>query len=75
MRPPDAIAILAEDKSRVCPCGAVAERPWSLCRKCSARYAWHRKVVSKNRRTARRLAKCQGRESVRLVANALRVAK
>lgn len=75
MRPPDAIPILAEDKSRVCPCGAIAERPWSLCRKCSARYAWRRKVVSKNRRTARRMAKHQARVSVRLIASALRATK
>lgn len=75
MRPPDAIAILNEDKSHVCPCGAVAERAWSLCRKCSARYAWRRKVASKNRRAARRLAKHQARASVRLLAGALRTRK
>jgi len=48
---------LAEDKRRQCPCGAVAERPWTLCRKCGARAAWHRKTARTSRRAARPLAR------------------
>jgi hypothetical protein len=75
MHHPYPIVAPAEDRSRTCPCGAAAERPWSLCRKCGARYAWRRKVVSKNRRTARRLAKHQARASVRHLTGALRATK
>lgn len=69
MHHPYPIAALIEDRSRICPCGAVAERPWTLCRKCSARAAWRRKNARKttrkatqtSRRAARRLPARQRR--------------
>jgi hypothetical protein len=54
---PYLITALAEDRRRLCPCGAIADRPWVLCRKCSARIAWQRKATRKNRRAARRPAR------------------
>ncbi|GAA4514101.1 hypothetical protein GCM10023191_082170 [Actinoallomurus oryzae] len=40
-----------------CPCGAHAERKYSLCRKCSARDTWRRRTVRPRRvrRTFRRI--------------------
>lgn len=54
MHHPYLLAALAEDRRRLCPCGAVAERPGALCRKCSARIAWRRKTTWTSRRTTRR---------------------
>lgn len=71
MRPPDAIAILAQNPSRTCSCGAATERPWSLCRKCSSRSAWNRKAASKKRGTARQIAKRQARDGFKFLAAAL----
>ena len=45
--------ILAEQKCRQCPCGAVADRPFGLCRKCQDRNAWRRKTTSKRRKATR----------------------
>jgi hypothetical protein len=50
--------ILAEQRSRQCPCGAVADRPFGLCRKCQARNAWRRKSAAPRRKSTRgRLAR------------------
>ena len=48
------IVALTEQRRRQCPCGAVAERPDGLCRKCQARNAWRRKTTSGHRKTTRR---------------------
>jgi hypothetical protein len=48
------IVALVEARRRQCPCGAVAERPDGLCRKCQARVAWRRKVIRTPRRANRR---------------------
>jgi hypothetical protein len=45
--------ILAEQRRRQCPCGAVADRPVGLCRKCQDRNAWRRKTTPR-RKTSRR---------------------
>jgi len=46
--------ILAEQRRRQCPCGAVAERPFGFCRKCQDCNAWRRKVTVKRRKATRR---------------------
>lgn len=51
------IVALTEQRRRQCPCGAVAERPFGLCRKCQARNAWRRKITSGHHKTTRRLAR------------------
>jgi hypothetical protein len=48
------IVVLAEQRRRQCPCGAVADRPFGLCLKCRDRNAWRRKGVSNRRRGTRR---------------------
>jgi hypothetical protein len=55
MHHPDLLAALAQDRIRQCPCGAIADRPYGLCRKCQARFAWRRKNASRRRQAARRL--------------------
>jgi hypothetical protein len=46
--------ILADQRRRQCPCGAVADRPFGLWRKCQHRNAWRRKTTPTRRKTARR---------------------
>jgi hypothetical protein len=46
--------ILADQRRRQCPCGAVADRPFGLCRKCQNRNAWRRKTTSVRRKAIRR---------------------
>lgn len=46
--------ILTEQRRRQCPCGAVADWPHGLCRKCQDRNAWHRKTTSAHRKATRR---------------------
>jgi hypothetical protein len=48
------ILILAETRRRQCPCGAVPDRPFGLCRKCQNRKAWRRKTTTPRRKTGRR---------------------
>jgi hypothetical protein len=62
---------LAAERRRQCPCGALAERQNSLCRKCQARIAWRRKAMRKNRRGSRRLAARHARTFVRLLADTM----
>jgi hypothetical protein len=64
-------AALAADRRRRCPCGAVTERPGTLCRKCQARMAWRRKYDATSHRAARRIARRQARDGARLLASAL----
>jgi hypothetical protein len=66
---PKLIAALADDQRSHCPCGAVAEQPERLCRKCHARMAWRRKTTRTNRRAARRLAAHQAQEGTRILAS------
>lgn len=54
MHHPNLLAALAEDRRRQCPCGAMAEQPYGLCRKCQARFAWRRKTASRRRQAVRR---------------------
>ena len=68
---PRLIDALADDARRQCPCGAVAEQPERLCRKCHARMAWRRRTTRTNRRTARRLTARQAHEGTRIFASAL----
>lgn len=68
---PDLIAALAESKRRQCPCGAVAERPNSFCRKCQARNAWRRKTTPIRRQAARRRVGRRVRNVARLVVGAM----
>jgi hypothetical protein len=56
---------------RQCPCGAAAEQPDRLCRKCQARMAWRRRTTRTNRRAARQLAARQAHESTRIFASAM----
>jgi hypothetical protein len=47
-----ALAVILADQRRCqCPCGAVADRPFGLCRKCRDRNAWRRKAISTRRKT------------------------
>jgi hypothetical protein len=68
---PRLIAVLADDRRRQCPCGAVAEQPQRLCRKCHARMTWRRKTTRTSRRAARRLAAHQAHEGTRILASAM----
>jgi hypothetical protein len=68
---PKLIASLADDQHRHCPCGAVAEQPQRLCRKCHARMTWRRKTTRTSRRAARRLAAHQAHEGTRILASAM----
>jgi hypothetical protein len=64
-------AALARDQHRRCPCGAAAERPWSLCRKCHARMSWRRRHDGTSRRASRRIARRQARHGARLLTGTL----
>jgi predicted ATP-dependent serine protease len=46
--------ILADQRCRQCPCGAVADRPFGLCRKCQDRKSWRRKSESTHRKSTHR---------------------
>jgi hypothetical protein len=71
MNQPRLIAALADERHRQCPCGAIAERPDRLCRKCHARMLWRRKTTRTSRRAARRLAAHQAHEGTRIFASAI----
>ena len=61
--------ILADQRRRQCPCGAVADRPFGLCRKCQHRNEWRRKTTPRRKvrrrigRRARKVAEIFGWES------------
>ena len=44
------VTALAKDRRRGCPCGAVAQQRYGLCRECPAVAVWHQET----RRTRRR---------------------
>ncbi len=46
--------ILADQRRRQRPCGAVADRPFGFCRKCQDRKTWRRKATAKQRKATRR---------------------
>lgn len=71
MNQPHFVAALADERHRQCPCGAVAERPDRLCRKCHARMLWRRKTTRTSRRAARREAALQAHEGTRIFASAM----
>jgi hypothetical protein len=71
----DLLAPPAEGRRRQCPCGAVTEHSYHLCRKCRARIVWRRKTTRTNRRMARRLAARQARAGARTFAIAIRTVK
>jgi hypothetical protein len=68
---PRLIAVLADDRRRQCPCGAVAEQSERLCRKCHARMTWRRKTTRTSRHAARRLAAHQAHEGTCILASAM----
>jgi hypothetical protein len=70
MHHPDLLAALAQDRIRQCPCGAMADRSYGLCRKCQARFAWRRKTASRRRQAARRF-KGRTRNLARLLVGAM----
>ena len=61
--------ILTEQRHRQCPCGAVADRPHGLCRKCQDRNAWRRKTASTRRKATRRRFGRRARNLTRLLAD------
>ena len=52
MNHPILIAALVEDRRRRCPCGAVAQQPYGLCRECQAVAVWRRETERTRRRGA-----------------------
>jgi hypothetical protein len=63
--------ILADQRRRQCPCGAVADRPFGLCRKCQDRKAWQRQAAFSRRKSARRRHGRRTRNVARLFADVL----
>ncbi len=52
MSHPILIAALVEDRRRWCPCGAVTQPPYGLCRDCQAVAVWRRETERARRRDA-----------------------
>lgn len=71
----DLLAPPAEGRRRQCPCGAVTEHSYHLCRKCRARIVWRRKTTRTSRRVARRIATRQAHDGARIFAQAIRTVK
>lgn len=67
---PTLVPLLTEDRHRQsCPCGAVPEHPYGLCRKCQARMTWRRRTADAPRRAARRQRRGRSaREHARMLA-------
>jgi hypothetical protein len=65
--------ILADQSRRQCPCGAVADRRFGLCRKCQDRNAWRRKTTPTRRKVARRRIGRRVNDVGRLLVGALAV--
>jgi hypothetical protein len=63
--------ILADQRRRQCPCGAVADRPFGLCRKCQNRNAWRRKTTAGRRKATRRRLADGARNVARLLVGVL----
>ena len=62
--------ILADQRRRQCPCGAVVDRPFGLCRKCQDRNTWRRKSAAPRKANARRHSG-RNRRIVRFLTNGL----
>ena len=60
--------ILADQRRRQCPCGAVADRPFGLCRKCQDRTTWRRKTTFARRKDNRRRLGRRVRSVARLLS-------
>lgn len=62
--------VLAEQRHRQCPCGspcgAVADRPFGLCRKCQDRNGWRRKNTASRRKATRRQSGHRARKLARI---------
>jgi len=71
----DLLAPPAGGRRRQCPCGAVTDHSYHLCRKCRARVVWRRKTTRTSRRVARRLTARQAHNGARTFAQALRHVK
>jgi hypothetical protein len=56
MNHPILIAALVEDRHRRCPCGAVTQQPYGLCRECEVAAVWQCETARSNRRAAPRTA-------------------
>jgi len=54
MNHPILIAALVEDQRRRCPCAAVAQQPYALCRECQAIVVWQRETSRSSRRATLR---------------------
>ena len=52
MNHPILVAALVEDRRRQCPCRAVAQQPYGLCRECQAAAVWRRETARTSRRAA-----------------------
>jgi hypothetical protein len=52
MNHPILVAALAEDRRRRCPCEAVSQHPYGLCRKCQAAAVWRCETTQSSRRAA-----------------------
>jgi hypothetical protein len=65
--------ILADQRRRQCLCGAVADRPFGLCRKCQNRNAWRRKTTASRRKAIRRLLADRARNVARFLVGVLAV--
>jgi hypothetical protein len=65
--------ILADQRRRQCQCGAVADRPVGLCRKCQDRNAWRRKTTTPRRKTGRRGFARRVDDAARFLAGAVTV--
>jgi hypothetical protein len=63
--------ILAEQRRRQCPCGAVADRRLGFCRKCQDRNAWRRKTTTPRRKTSRRGFARRVHDAARLLVGAV----
>jgi hypothetical protein len=70
---PTLVPLLTEDRHRqACPCGAVSEHPYGLCRKCHARMTWRRRITDSAHRGARRQRRGRSaRERARMLALAV----
>ena len=67
MNHPILVAALAEDRRRQCPCGAVAQQPYGLCRECRAVAVWRHETARTSRRAASRWTRA-GTAKARLLA-------
>ena len=63
------IVALAAQRRRQCPCGAVSERPFGICRKCQARNAWRRKTATPRRKATRGRSARRVHDGARLLAD------